>query len=628
MTVELLETTDFLMGHPPFDLLGRSVVTSVVSDIKSTYARRGTVILSPGDPCDSLYIIRSGATETHSPDGDLLARLSVGESFGIHAMMNKGVARNRVEALEDTLMYLLPRKRFDQLRADHSSFAYFYAPMGAERLRTGMHQTWEEQAEPSRKTVSSFSHRLSDMFEGTPVLGMPDMSIQGAAQFMRDNKVSSLLIMEEGDLVGIVTDKDLRNRVVADGVAVSDPVHSIMTPRPKVLQGDDTAFDALVLMTRHAFRHVPVLDGCAPLGVISASALLEWDAPSAVTIVKGVRKAASTTDLKPFMTQRRDLLRTMVEAGAGHDHVGIALSAITDTITVRLLELAEEMLGPPPLPYAWIALGEHARQEQSLVAALDHGVVLDDSYQITEHDDYFKALTAFVTAALIDLGFVASETHTSADHNECRQTSEVWTSQFQSLCQSGSVTDVLHHQALFDRRLIRGDLALFIDFEHTMTQIQQTTEALKAPLAEVSVKRAPPLGFFGHLVLVSSGEHKDTVNLKQQGLQLVADLARLFSVLQGVSTRPTKDQLLSLKTDELPIKSEDVADLVRAFEIIGQHRLRLQADQLKSGQETNDFLDPKQTSKFTQTHLKDAFAVIKALQSAVCDHYRVSVGTD
>ncbi|MBL4842747.1 MAG: cyclic nucleotide-binding domain-containing protein, partial [Thalassospira sp.] len=110
MSIELEEIAEFLKQHHPFDLLPDEEINALPKRLQARYFRAGTKVLSPEQECLHLYIIRTGGTETRDPDGQLLARLSEGECFGVRAMYQNGRAANNITTLEDSLCYLLPEK--------------------------------------------------------------------------------------------------------------------------------------------------------------------------------------------------------------------------------------------------------------------------------------------------------------------------------------------------------------------------------------------------------------------------------------------------------------------------------------------------------------------------------------
>ena len=353
MDIELIEIRDFLKQHHPFDLLPDEALEGLPKSIEVRYARRGTVLFEPGEENKFLWVVRTGAIETRDPENNLLARLSEGECFGVRAIM-RGVAVNRCEAIEDSLLYLLPVDGFNRLRDNFQQFAFFFAPLGGERLRSARALDKSGSADD----LGLITTKVRDLLRRQgPVVCKPTVSIQEAATVMSNEKVSCILVTEDDKIVGIATDKDLRNRVVAKGYDISKPLSEIMTKDPVCIDAESYLFDAMLLMSQKNIRHLPVLDGTQASGVITNTNIVQKQSTSMVFLVGDVYKRQSIEGLKEVVQQVPNMVMNLVSGGATAHNVGHVVSTVTDAIARRLLQMAEEKLGAPPVPYAWIVVG-------------------------------------------------------------------------------------------------------------------------------------------------------------------------------------------------------------------------------------------------------------------------------
>ncbi|WP_041793672.1 Crp/Fnr family transcriptional regulator [Pararhodospirillum photometricum] len=134
MDVELIEIQDFLARFPPFDLLPADVTADLARSIEIRYARKGTVLLAPGDQARFLCLVRAGAVETRDAEGELLARLGEGECFGVRSLLRGGTAYLHTTALEDTLLYQLPAVSFEALRRSHRHVEYYFGAQAGGSL--------------------------------------------------------------------------------------------------------------------------------------------------------------------------------------------------------------------------------------------------------------------------------------------------------------------------------------------------------------------------------------------------------------------------------------------------------------------------------------------------------------
>ncbi|GAB6051579.1 DUF294 nucleotidyltransferase-like domain-containing protein [Magnetospira thiophila] len=619
MDIELLEISDFLGGFHPYDMLPREVLRALPERMQTTYARRGKVILEPGQRNDHLHILRSGAVETHAPNGQLLARLGAGDSFGYHGM-GTGKAANRNTAIEDSLIYLLPKSEFDRLKHDFPQFAYFFAPVGAERLRSAhAHGTGGPDVQLSLMAAV----RVEDLLARDPVIIFPEDTVQDAAIKMRDNNVSCLMVCDEGRLSGIITDRDMRNRVVAGGYDFKTPVSEVMTPDPFTLQFDGFAFDALLTMTRHNISHLPVLRGDRVVGVITNTSLVRKQTMSAVFMVGDIYKRNNASEIAEVVQQIPHLLVHLVDAGASAHNIGHIITSIADAATMRLLRLAEDKLGPPPVPYLWLASGSQARQEQTGVSDQDNCMILHDDYRAEEHAGYFEALSRFVCEGLNTSGYVFCPGEMMAQTPKWRQPLAQWRRYFSGWIEEPEPKALMLSCIFFDLRPVWGEMSLYNDLQQMILEKAKTNGIFQLHMVQNALTHRPPVGFFRNFVLSFSGEYKNQFDLKHTGVVPIVDIARINALEMGIKAVNTNERLEAVQGGG-PLSRSGAADLLDAYEFIAITRLRHQAEQIRSGEKANNFMDPDALSSFERNHLRDAFSVVKTMQSAMANAHHIS----
>ncbi len=620
MDIELVEISDFLAEYHPFDLLPEEVLRTLPASMQASYARRGMVILEPETDCAFLHVVRSGAVEAHSREGHLLARLGEGEAFGSQALIGDGKAINRITAIEDTLLYLLPKPQFDRLRRDFPQFSYFFAPPGAERLR-GAHahgRTADEQ-------LKLMAQRLGDLMErAEPVVIGLDDSIQAAAARMRDENVSCLPVCDSDRLVGIITDRDLRNRVVAGGVDYATPVRRMMTSDPVTLDADDLAFDALMTMSRRNISHLPIMSGGRLAGVITNTNLVRRQTLSAVYMVGDIHQRTTFDGLAGVVSQIPHLLVYLVDAGATAHNIGHIITSIADAATQRLLKLAEEELGPPPVPYAWMASGSQARHEQTGVSDQDNCLILDDSFDAAAHGDYFTSLARYVNDGLHACGYVYCPGDMMASTPKWRQPLAQWRRYFSKWIDQPEPKALMLSCIFFDMRPVWGEKALFTDLQGLILDKAQKNQLFLSHMVANALTHSPPIGFFRGFVLIRGGEHDNEFDLKHAGVVPVVDIARINALEEGLRAVNTHDRL-NAERRKGSLSTSGARDLLESYEFIAITRLRHQAEQIRNGEKPNNFMDPNALSRFERDHLRDAFQVVKTIQSSMANAYHVTM---
>lgn len=581
MDIELIEIRDFLVQHHPFDLLPDDAVDNLLSRIESSYTRRDQTVLEIGEACQHLYIVRTGAVETRAPeDNQILARLGTGECFGVHAMLNPNKkVINRATALEDSLFYMLPAEDFEHLRRTYKQFAYFFAPLGADRLRdANTHGGSNNDGQ-----MGLITSKTEDLIKREPVVIEHDADVRTAARVMRDANVSSLIVCDNNRLAGIVTEQDLRNRVVADALAFDTPVENIMTADPITLDAKALAFDAMITMSQNNIRHLPITrDGGEVVGVITNSSLVQQQSTSAVYMVGDIYKRNSAQSIAEVVARNPQLLCTLVESGASAHTVGHIISSIADAATRRLLQLGEEKFGPPPVPYVFCASGSQARHEQTSVGDQDNCMVLDDSFDEVQHGEYFKQLADFVCDGLNTCGYVYCPGDIMARTDEWRQTVSVWKGYFSKWIDLPEPKALMLSSIFFDLRAIYGDRKLIEPLQEIIAEKAPRNRLFIGHMVGNALSHTPPLGFFRNFVLIHDGEHDDTFDLKHSGVVPIVDIARIVALEGQIQDCNTFDRLKAGAGKVL--SSSGRRDLLDAYEFIATTRLQHQVAQIRSGE--------------------------------------------
>ncbi|MBK1640658.1 cyclic nucleotide-binding protein [Chromatium okenii] len=614
MDIELIEIQDFLANHPPFDQLPPAALARLPKQLTVRYFRRGSPFPPPDAAAPALYILRKGAVELHDAQGELLGKLAEGDLYA-HACRDAAPAAPGVTA-EDTLVYTLPCSDLAQLCRDHPACAAYFEPSAAHRLRRALDVM---VAAPATGT-GLMTVPVRDMIRRDPITAPPELSIRAAAQIMSAQHVSSLLIMDGEQLVGMVTDRDLRSRCIAAELPTSQPVSAIMTRTLQTVDMDTLGFQALMTMTRLNVHHLPVLDGGRVAGLLSSTDLTRFQSTNSVYLVGDIHRASSVTALAQISAKLAELQVHLISGGATANAVGQAISAITDALTLRLLELAELALGAAPVPYAWLVGGSQARREQSSHSDQDNALLVADEMQ-PEDDVYFAALAKFVNDGLNACGFVYCPGEVMASTAKWRQPLRVWQRYFMNWIRQPDPLALMLSSVFFDLRPLHDPANLYAGLQDKLLEQSRSNQLFLAYLTANALKNRPPLGFFRNIVLIQGGDHDHTFDIKHRGIVPIIDLARVSALAAGIPEINTSERLKAAA--ECGALSRDgAANLGDALEFIGTLRIRHQAQQLRAGQKADNFVSPDALSPLERGHLKEAFVLINAMQEALGQRYQ------
>ena len=616
MDIEELEIRDFIGAQRPFDQLPAEALVATVEAITVRYVRRETEIpeTEQGEP--ALSLVRNGAVELRAETGELLARLGEGDLLGYRASAHELAKNHHYVALEDALLYRMPASVVDRLCDEHSQIAWFLAPAGAGRLRDAVRHHDEASDSPLNLTDT----RLGDLLGRDPIHLPPTASIRRAAEVMSEEKISSMLVVEEGVLFGVLTDRDLRLRVIAAGLDYDSPLSEVMTMAPVTATVDTNAYDALLMMARHRIHHLPVVDGNHIAGVVTASDFIERHTTSSVYLAADIHRQDTVETLAEVAGRLPLLVQNLAAAGASAERTQRIVTGIADALAIRLLELAELKFGSPPVDYAWVVAGSQARGEFTIASDQDNALILDDAYDAARDGAYFEALARFVCDGLAACGQPHCPGDVMATNPEWREPLSNWQARFAHWIDNPDPTALMHGCTFFDIRHVYGDAALTATLRSSLLERTRGNTIFLSHLTGNALTRQPPLGFFRNFVLSGGRDETGVLDLKHAGVVPIVELARVYALAGGIDEVNTRERLKTAgTTDEL--SESGARDLGDALTFLSDTRFRHQARQLEAGIEPDSLVAPDSLSRFERGHLKDAFAIVRTMQRSLAQRF-------
>ena len=593
-----MDHAEFLSTVPPWDGLAPDELARLAADFRPRSLAAGERVLAPGEPIEGLHVIRRGRVRVSDEAGAPLSTLGPRDAFGERGLMRDGIAPTEATAAEETEVLTLPAERFRALVEADPAVAAFFARARPRPARP-----------PSLAEI-----RVEALMSPAPATCPPGTTVAEAARIMRDRRISSLLVADEGGLLGILTIRDISARVVAEGADPQRPVTEAMTPDPLTLPPDAIGSDVLHAMMERGIGHVPIVGPGGLVGIVTQTDLTRFQADSAAQLVGDAAGAPDVAALAAVTARIPRLLAQLVGAGNRHEVVTRLVTDVADAATRRLLALAEAELGPPPVPYLWLACGSQGRQEQTGVSDQDNCLFLSDD-TAPEHDGYFADLARFVSVGLDRAGYVLCPGEMMATNPRWRQPVRVWREYFAGWIRTPDPMAQMLASVMFDLRPIGGDARLHAGLQAETLAAARRNSIFVAHMVSNSLKHAPPLGLLGGFATLRSGEHRRHIDLKLSGVVPVVDLGRIYALRGELAAVGTRARLEAARAAGV-ISDAGGRDLIDAYDLVAQTRLEHQARQVRAGERPDNFLDPSTLSAFERSHLRDAFVVVRIMQSA------------
>lgn len=599
-----------LETHPPFDRLGPEAVRELVTALHVRYADHDEVLFEQGQPAQPhVFLLHKGRVRLDR-DGEPAAVCEPGDLFGVRAHLASRDYLATATVEQDALLYCWPAERFVEWMERYPVLAVHLAsgfavegPLARAGASTVAMAPQAQPVEPTRSLLTC----------------APTESVRGVAQRMSERRVGSMLVLDaEGCPVGIVTDADMRDKVVAAALDVEHTaVREVMSQPVVTVRDAPTVAEATIAMAQRGIHHlVTTVDGTPQTratGIVSDHDLLVESGENPGVLVRTLARAHTDDDLRVVRERLDHIVAGYLEAELAVGFVARVVAAVTDQVTRRAIQLAVAAQGAPPAPFVWLALGSQGRREQILRTDQDNALVFEGG----PHQGYFLELAERVVTSLNTVGFERCPANMMASNPDWCADLEHWQGVFSRWIEVPEPKALLHANIFFDFRALHGDLSLEARLrDHVFQTVRQEGRFLPL-LAANALHNPAPLGFFGGFVRERSGEHKERFDLKARAMMPFTDAARTLSLDLGIREVGTVERFQAAAQAD-PSIAETTQAAARAFVPLLEVRTR-------QGLRANDsgrFVDLDNLDAFDRQRLRHAVRVLADVQRLLNVRYQ------
>ncbi|MGC8907176.1 MAG: DUF294 nucleotidyltransferase-like domain-containing protein [Desulfomonilaceae bacterium] len=626
---------EFLSRTLPFKELDPSLLRDLASKSIIDFYPKGTLVFEQAvTDVTHLHLIARGAVKVYLADASSKVTLqdirSEGGSFGALGIIRNSKANFNVETVEDTFCYLIDKDTFlDLVRNNMRVAQYFLKRFSDDVVSTAYSEL--RSARMGAKPVETFylfSVPVRDLIKRELATISAGDTIQEAAARMSDLKIGSLLVRDQrAELVGIVTDKDLRSKVVAKGLACSTPVAKIMARPLHSISSDAMCFDALIQMMNHQVHHLAVEEQGKIVGVITAHDIMVHQGASPLYLFREIMAQRRIEGLYSLSQKIPMVIRTLVEEGAKANNITRMISILNDSIVDRILSLLHEEMGQAPQPFCWLMMGSEGRREQTFKTDQDNALIYqtppENWDQIKTAKLYFRRFGNKAIEHLAAAGYPLCKGKMMASNPKWRKPYAVWEAYFDKWMGAPNPEEVLNATIFFDFRPGYGHTELGQRLRDHLTASAPQKGIFLMYLAKDCLQGRPPLSFFRNFIVEKDGEHKNRLDIKTRGLVPIVDFARLFALRYGIKETNTIARIEQLMEKEY-ISKDLGTETIAAYEFQMQLRLVHQLRMMENGETPHNFIDPGDLSDLEKQTLKEAFAVVGRVQTCIKDEFKFS----
>jgi CBS domain-containing protein len=575
------DVVEFLRALEPFMELDESALTELAGRTEVELFGAGEIIFRQGEPgLGHVRVIRRGSVELVD-GGRVLDLLGEGEWFGHPSMLSGLPTSAAARAAEDTLCYRLAAEDVLPLLARPTGLRFVAGP------DLPAHALIREQL----------------------VLCASDISIRDAARRMADARASCALVALPSTGIGILTDHDLRVRVVADGVPTDAPISAVMSAPAFTVGRDELGSELMLAMIDRGVRHLPVIsDRGEPIGVVTDLDLLAAEARTPLIVRRAIEEARDVGEVREAAQRIPRSVMALHEADVGARQIGAIMAATVDAVVSRTIAL--RLADGAPHTFAWMSLGSYGRREPALSSDLDSALAWEG-----ESADPVLALARAVIDDLDRAGLTADSHGANAANPLFAREAAEWRSSIARWLEHPGGENVLMAVSLLaDGRVVatHGPARGVLD----MLGEARNHPSLLRLMRRLALAHRPPTGFLRDIVVEHGGSHQGHFDIKHGGLLPIVGIGRYVGLAAGTASTSTRERLRAANSAGI-LREGEASSLEEAFDLLSELRLEHQVQQLRAARPPDDFVDPRTLNALTRRYVREAFRVVAAVQRAL-----------
>jgi len=614
----------FLTGIVPFSFLPEDEIEKIASELSTVFYPQNTVLFIQGESrVGYLYIIQKGAAERYFEDKgrkSLIGILGEGDLYGgITMLLNDGIAVRTLKTNENTYFYILPQKRFLDICRRHEAFSdYFTDTFGKRMLDKSYAEIIAKNIQPKEEALQFLNQPVSAVTNSRLVYCGKDTSIQDAASIMSKQSCSSIFVTDNaGEFIGVVTDNDLRKKVIAKGYDIKLPAADIMSSPLCKISGQSLVFEAFMAMMQQNIKHIAVTDNDGKVtGIVTNRDLLTAQGQSPFFVVREIVTANSIDEIIDKQRRLPKLIQTLINNGAKAKNVTRFITTVSDTILNKIIGFAIKDFGAPPVSFAFMIMGSEGRKEQTLKTDQDNAIVFEDVPEDKTEDvrKYFLNFGERVSDWLNSAGYSFCKGDIMAKNPKWCQPLSEWKLYFSMWTHTAEAEDLLKSSIFFDFRCAYGDSSLTDRLRKHLFKSLGGWAGFFRHLAENALQFKPPIGFFRNFVVESKGEHRNAFDIKS-AMTPVVDFARIYALKNRIEETNTQERLYQLYLKNV-LTWQDYNEIDQAYSFMMQLRfVRQIASVIDERSKPDNYINPKELSRIEQTMLKEIFKKIEKIQA-------------
>jgi CBS domain-containing protein len=623
---------DFLKNHPPFSFLQQKDLEIISEQISIIYKEKDSVVFAENEEThDSFYVVHKGAVALRtSLQNDVLDMCDEGDIFGLRPLIANENYQMEARAYEESILYAIPITIFRPYAQENRAVGNFLIESFASNTLQPYSKSHrgklygEEYLDTDVKLLDlqpvKYSKKLVSCSATTTATAI--------AEIMIKKNVGAILVVEEDMLpIGIITDKDLRKKIVTGVYPITATAAEIMTSPVITYPKKMTITQAQMAMMKSNISHLCITkDGTInskAVGMLSKHDVMVSLGNNPAVLIKAIKRSNKSKHLKPIRARIMQLLQGYLDQNIPMTLTSKIITELNDACIKQVIAIAlTKMETPPPVKFAWLALGSQGRSEQLLQTDQDNALIYEDVSEELETvtKNYFLKLAAHVNKGLFDIGYDYCPAEMMASNPKWCLSLSQWKNMVHHWITNTGKTEVLLSFIFFDYSLSYGDSELANNLSEFIFENIKANPVFYVHLVSGALQSPSPTGFFRQFLLEQDGVNKDFFNIKNRALMPLADAARVLILSHSVKSISNTAERFEKLAELEPDNSELYLACAYAYKVLLKFRTKQGLLHNDSGQ----YIALESLSKSEKIKLKSTFKTIKELQELITIRFNVS----
>jgi CBS domain-containing protein len=626
---------DFLKNFPPFNFLHQKDIESLSEQISIIYKEKDCLIFAENEETHtSFYVVHKGAVALRKgPNHDVLDICDEGDIFGLRPLIANENYKMEAITYEESILYAIPIAIFKPYALENKAVGNFLIESFASNTRNPYSKSHRgklygdtignETLESDTKLLDlqpvKYSKKLITCSSST--------TVKEVAEIMTKKNVGAILVVEDTLPIGIITDKDLRNKVVTGKFPITTTAATVMTAPVITYPKKMTVTQAQMAMMKSNISHLCLTkDGTTnskAVGILSKHDVMVSLGNNPAVLIKAIKRAKKFKNIKPIRASIMHLLQGYLDQNIPITLTSKIITELNDACIKQVIEIALlKMKTPPPVKFGWLALGSQGRSEQLLHTDQDNALVYEDVAEElkAETKEYFLKLAAYVNKGLFEIGYDYCPAEMMASNPKwCLSLSE-WQNLVYHWITNPGKNEVLLSFIFFDYSLSYGDSELVNKLSDFIFENVKANPVFYIHLVSGALQSPSPTGFFRQFLLEQDGAHKDFFDIKRRALMPLTDAARVLILSHSVKSISNTPERFEKLADLEPSNRELYLACSYSYKALLKFRTKQGLQHHDSGQ----YIALDALSKLDKIKLKRTFKTIKELQELITIRFNAS----